>query len=137
MADVLTHVEAADASYYPDVVVTCSERDLGAGGEPRRLFAPTLIVEVLSESTAAFDLTEKFADYRLLVSLQEYAVIDSRSQSAAVYRREPDGWKLLPVSPGETLEFASIGFSIPLSAVYDGTDVPRRSRRPLRSVDVP
>jgi Uma2 family endonuclease len=72
-SDVRLRVEAADCYFYPDVMVTCSDADLG----DRVLKSePVLVVEVLSPSTAAFDRGDKFADYRALPSLREYLLID-------------------------------------------------------------
>ncbi|MGH8570065.1 MAG: Uma2 family endonuclease [Gammaproteobacteria bacterium] len=61
MADMKLRVEAADAFFYPDVFVTCSEADHAA---VQYLTEPRLIVEVLSDSTEAFDRGAKFEHYR-------------------------------------------------------------------------
>ncbi|NJL56607.1 Uma2 family endonuclease [bacterium] len=60
-SDVRVYVEAADSFFYPDVVVTCDERDR----QPDQDFIcyPCLVVEILSETTEAFDRGAKFADY--------------------------------------------------------------------------
>ena len=70
-------MEAADAFFYPDVMVSCDPGDHAAS---QFIANPTLIVEVLSESTAAFDRGEKFAAYRTLPSLQEYVLVDIPSR---------------------------------------------------------
>ncbi|HEY9735093.1 MAG TPA: Uma2 family endonuclease [Trichocoleus sp.] len=67
-SDMKAQVEA-NRYYYPDVMVTCDERDRTFDYFKRY---PCLIVEVLSEATEAFDQGDKFADYRHLESLQEY-----------------------------------------------------------------
>ena len=59
-------VEGADAFFYPDVMVSCNAQDHAAS---QFIEHPTLIVEVLSVSTAAFDRGDKFAAYRTLPSL--------------------------------------------------------------------
>ncbi len=60
---VKTRIEAADCFFYPDVVVTCDARDRAT---PDYVSHPLLVVEVLSDSTAAFDRGNKFAAYRKL-----------------------------------------------------------------------
>ena len=59
----------------PDVLVTCDARD---AAEPLAKRHPSLICEVLSESTEAYDRGGKFAAYRTIESLSEYLLIDSR-----------------------------------------------------------
>lgn len=67
MADVKLQVDAADAFFYPDVFVTCSER-----GSAERLIKrnAALVAEVPAPSTAAYDRGGKFARHRLCPSLQ-------------------------------------------------------------------
>ncbi|MFO8038350.1 MAG: Uma2 family endonuclease, partial [Sodalinema sp.] len=80
-----TRVEASNAFYYPDVVVTCDDRDR----QPQSQYIeyPRLIIEVLSPSTARFDRTEKFADYRTIPSLEEYVLVSSDRQQVEVFQK--------------------------------------------------
>ena len=71
MADMKLRVEAVDTGFYPDVMVTCDSRDHTAD---LYLSHAIMVVEVLSESTAAYDRGDKFADYRKLSSLREYVI---------------------------------------------------------------
>ena len=65
MSDMKLRVAEADAGFYPDVMVSCDARDHAA---EQYLQHPTLVVEVLSDGTAAFDRGDKFAAYRRLQS---------------------------------------------------------------------
>jgi hypothetical protein len=67
IADVKLHVEAANAYFYPDVFVTCSEADRAS---PLIKREAVLVVEVLSPGTAAYDRGDKFARYRQLPALR-------------------------------------------------------------------
>ncbi len=117
MADMKLRVEAADAFFYPDVFVTCSETDRGLTHYKN---APVMIVEVLSESTAAYDRGRKFAHYRQLSSLLEYVVIDPTRLSIDVFRRIPQGpFMLCPFEAGEQVELTSVGFVIPIEELYE------------------
>jgi Uma2 family endonuclease len=116
IADMKLRVEAADAFFYPDVFVTCDPRDAGESLAKRH---PSLICEVLSESTEAYDRGGKFAAYRTLESLSEYLLIDSRRRSVEVFRRQPDGWLLAPVAPDGQLEVTGIGFRCGVDALYE------------------
>lgn len=121
IADMKLRVEAADAFFYPDVFVTCDPRD---AGEPLAKRNPSLICEVLSESTEAYDRGDKFAAYRTLDSLSEYLLIDSRRRAVEVFRRQPDGWLLAPVAPDGQLELASIDFRCMVDALYEDVVFP-------------
>jgi Uma2 family endonuclease len=117
IADMKLRVEAADAYFYPDVFVTCDPRDR----ESDKIKAhPVLIVEVLSDSTAAFDRGQKFATYRLLESLREYVVVDADLRTADVFRLDKDGhWVLYPYEDESEAEFASVGVRAPLEAIFE------------------
>lgn len=92
MADVKLQVEAADASFYPDVFVTCSAADAGR----RTVQQDTLlIVEVLSPSTEGHDRGDKFAAYRLLPSLQTMLFVAQNQPHVEAFSRNTDGsWTL-------------------------------------------
>lgn len=111
-SDMKLEVEAADAVFYPDVMVSCDEADRS---RPVAIQAPCLIVEVLSDSTAAFDRGAKFAAYRRLASLQEYLLVDIDARRLELFRREPVGWVLHePEGMGEAaaLPLTSIGLDL-------------------------
>ena len=94
MADMKVQANADGAYFYPDVVVTCSASD---AQDPLVKREPTLIVEVLSPSTAAYDRGEKFSRYRQLASLQEYVLVDTDTRATDVFRKRSDGlWVLHP-----------------------------------------
>jgi Uma2 family endonuclease len=72
-------------------MVSCDEADRQ---RPLSVQAPCLVVEVLSDSTAAYDLGAKFAAYRQVPSLQEYLVVDINRRQLELFRRQPAGWVL-------------------------------------------
>ncbi len=127
IADMKLRVEAADAFFYPDVFVTCDARDTSESLAKRH---PSLICEVLSESTEAYDRGGKFAAYRTLETLSEYLLIDSRSRSVEVFRRQPDGWLLAPVAPDGQLELMSLGFRCTVDALYEDVVFPTPANPP-------
>lgn len=129
IADMKLHVAAADAFFYPDVLVTCDARD---AAEPLAKRHPSLICEVLSESTEAYDRGGKFAAYRTIESLSEYLLIDSRRRGLEVFRRQPDGWLLTPVAPDGWLELNSLGFRCAVDALYEDVLFPPPAKPPPR-----
>lgn len=68
ISDMKARVEARNCFYYPDLMVTCDERDRETSTFKR---FPKLIVEVLSDSTEAFDRGDKFTAYQALDTLEE------------------------------------------------------------------
>lgn len=117
ISDMKVRIEKADAFYYPDVFVTCDPGDAGENLFKRN---PTLVIEVLSESTAAFDRGAKFAHYRRLDSLCEYVLVEPELHFVDVFRRNDEGnWVLHPVGKSEQLVLTSVGFRCPMTAVYE------------------
>ena len=117
MADLKLHVKAADAFFYPDVMVSCHAGDNKA---EQFISHPTLIVEVLSDSTAAYDRGGKFATYRSLESLQEYIIVDIDSRRVECFRRTNENEWLLHDYHGEaSCEFHSLGISLPLFDIFE------------------
>ena len=114
-SDMKLEVVEADAVFYPDVMVSCDEADRQ---RPVALQAPLLIVEVLSDSTAAYDRGTKFAAYRRLASLQEYLLVDIEARRLELFRREPVGWVLHePTEPADPADPAAPPPKLHLSSV--------------------
>lgn len=107
---------------YPDVHVSCEESDWQ--GKLEAVYAPKLIVEVLSPTTEAYDRGKKFLYYQELASLQEYMLINWQRQVVETYRRENGKWFYQHYEPGEDVEFASLGLAIPMSMIYARSTVP-------------
>ena len=111
---------ADDTILYPDVFVTCDPADL----RTEMIFtAPKLAIEVLSPSTQAYDRSQKFALYRRMASLQEYALVDPDTRRIEVFRIGADGlWVLHDMSELANLTLASVGCEMTLNDVFDGVD---------------
>jgi Uma2 family endonuclease len=108
---------------YPDVVVVC--------GEPKfqdkvfdTLLNPTLLVEVLSETTESYDRGKKFQHYRSIESLEEYVLVSQDEARIEKYLKQGDGFWVLSEAVGldSEIEFASIECRISLAEVYDKVD---------------
>jgi len=117
--DMRVCVKPAGLYTYPDMVVVC--------GEPKfldntfdTLLNPTVIIEVLSESTEAYDRDKKFELYRSLESLAEYVMISSLRVRSERYTRQPDGtWNYSSKTNLEdTLELKSIDCQLSLADLY-------------------
>lgn len=114
---------------YPDITVTCDERDQAT--DETEVVAPRVIVEVLSDSTEAYDRGRKFSYYRACPTVEEYVLIATRYQAVEVFRRTRQGWAIYQsYEPGDEIELASIGVRITFSALYRRTSVPAATDAP-------
>lgn len=108
---------------YPDAVVTCDERDLQRG-QAMQIHHPTLIVEVLSDSTEAADRGRKFEEYRQIAEFEEYLLLDAERIAADHFRRGKDGiWTFKSHIAGDTVRMDSIGLTCLLDAFYRRTSL--------------
>jgi len=105
---------------YPDVVVICGDPRF-ADNSADTVLNPTLIVEVLSPSTEAYDRGFKFAQYRTLESLQEYALVSQSEPRVEIFRRQPSGDWLLSESAGmeAACRFDSVSCRVAVKDIYD------------------
>ena len=111
-----------DTVLYPDLFVTCDKADLRTDLIFR---APTLVIEVLSPSTQAYDRSAKFALYRRIPALQEYILVDPDTRRVEAFRRGADGlWVLHDMSDTDTLVAASVNARVAMADVFDGVDPP-------------
>jgi Uma2 family endonuclease len=118
IADMKARMESLNRFYYPDVMVTCDQRDQET---PAYKQFPCLIVEVLSNSTEAFDRGDKFADYQILESLQEYVLINTKRQRVECFRRNEQGFWILQSYTSEHKSFRlnSVDFEETMAALYE------------------
>jgi Uma2 family endonuclease len=104
---------------YPDVVVVCGEPQF-EDGHLDTLLNPTVLIEVLSESTEKYDRGKKFSFYRTIESLAEYVLVAQDEFRVEEYVRQPDGrWLLSDYrSLDAVVELASIQCTLALREVY-------------------
>jgi Uma2 family endonuclease len=110
-------LQVADDVFYPDVAVSCQPSDVSSDGP---MLAPTLIIEVLSPSTQAYDRSLKFAHYRRLASLKEYVLVDPETRRVELFRLGQEGWVLHDMSDGSQLTLTSVGCELPIAEVFAG-----------------
>jgi Uma2 family endonuclease len=113
-------VKAGRLYAYPDVSVVCGTPQY-TEDIPETILNPTLIVEVLSPTTEGYDRGEKFRQYRMLESLQEYVLVSQDSHHIEHYVRRPDDQWLFSDAKGleAVLELPSIGCTLALADVYE------------------
>jgi Uma2 family endonuclease len=125
ISDMRVEVSTTGLYTYPDVVVVCGDPHF-EDANVDTLLNPTLIVEVLSPSTEAYDRGEKFAHYRRLPSVKEYVLVaQERCRVERYVRQENDQWLLSEASDlSDTIVLASIDCRLPLAEVYDRVTFP-------------
>jgi Uma2 family endonuclease len=132
MADAKLGVSQNGPFHYPDVMVTCDNRDLTAR---KVIYHPCLIVEVLSPGTEHIDQGKKFRHYRRIDTLKEYVLIETETMSVDCYRLNERGkWELTSYSVEETnndtemeIYLTSIDFRCPISLLYEDVVFPEVS----------
>lgn len=114
-------VKAADTTLYtyPDVTVACGKLEF-VDAQQDTLLNPTIIIEVLSDSTEAQDRGYKFENCRRIPSLQEYILVSQKAAKVEQFIRRPAGQWLFREAEGleVALTFPSLKISIPLAGIF-------------------
>lgn len=109
---------SADFSCYPDASVVCGPV-AKAPDDELAIANPVLVIEVLSDSTEAYDRGTKNFEYRAFPSVKEIVFISQKKQVIEVHRRNADGqFVIQDYGAGSTIEFASVGVKIAIADLY-------------------
>ena len=115
-------VAGEEIFYYPDLMIACDPRDTD------RYFKrhPSVLIEVLSESTERTDRREKFLSYTQIDTLEEYVLVAQDRMEVTVFRRADQWQPQVLHTPTQSLRLAAIDFELPLAAIYEGIKLPVR-----------
>lgn len=116
-SDVRVRIRSADRATYPDLFVVCGDLE-NDSEDDHAIVNPTVIVEVLSDSTAMSDRIEKFAAYRRLKSLREYVLVSQRERRVEVYRRDGRRWYLDEYTAGEPFRLDALAIELVVDDLY-------------------
>jgi Uma2 family endonuclease len=117
-SDLRVNIVGTNDYTYPDVSVTCDERDKST---TQYITYPCLIVEVLSDSTEAYDRGGKFRMYRNNPILKDYLLVSSARIEMDLYHKNDAGdWVIINYKEGDFVELKSIDLSFPIEQVYRG-----------------
>jgi len=130
-SDLRLKVEASGLITYPDLSVICGPIEFASGSDDT-VSNPTVIVEVLSPSTEAYDRGAKFDNYRRMPSLQEYLLVSQDAPRVEQFIRQSGGDWLLRVVAGleSSIELPSLNISLPLAEVFAGVEFNPSPLRP-------
>lgn len=117
-SDLRVRVLATGLTAYPDVSVICGplQRDPESDATVTN---PKLLVEVLSEGTAAYDRGEKLEQYKLIDSLQAVLLFSQGSRRVELHERSSQGWRTEVFAGDQLVRLPSIGAELSLARVYD------------------
>jgi Uma2 family endonuclease len=117
--DMRVKVRSTGLFTYPGVVVTCGEERF-ADEEDDVLLNPVVIIEVLSDSTEAYDRGKKFENYQNVESLKEYLLVSQHSRRVEQFvRQDSKNWVYSEIhEPGESIKLQSIECELSLEDIY-------------------
>ncbi len=117
-SDLRVKIAVTGRYVYPDATVACGELRF-EDDTLDTLLNPTVIVEVLSDSTEAYDRGDKFEGYRSVLSVTDYVLVSQKAVRVEHYRREPDGaWRFVALGPGDALTLEALGVRVELERLY-------------------
>ncbi len=117
-SDMKVLVQATGHYYYPDASVVCGPPQF-ADDERDAIVNPTIVVEVLSESTERRDRGEKFHDYRSIPSCTDYLMCASTERLVEHYTREADGsWRLREYGAADVVSLRGLAVSLSVAELY-------------------
>lgn len=123
-SDMRIHIKKNTLFTYPDISVVCGKPET-LDDDNFNLLNPIILIEVLSKSTKNYDRGDKFKLYRDIATLKEYILINSEAVGVEVFRvNKENHWELEEYLTADVvLQIPSLQLSIPLSEIYEGTQL--------------
>jgi Uma2 family endonuclease len=114
---------------YPDIVIFCGDAQF-EDNKFDTLTNPVIIIEILSDSTEAFDRGDKFTYYRAIPALKEYILVSQKKYHVEQYIRSDNGkWEYRSYeSPDQMLNMESVNCDVLLSEIYLNVNFETQSR---------
>ncbi len=132
-ADAKVRVIVTGLATYPDASVVCGDV-VTRPDDPNALTNPSLLVEVLSDSTAGYDRGDKFEHYQHLASLKDYVLVSQYQKRVEVYSRDDtQRWVLRIALAGESVPLTAMPGSLDVDRVYQGITL---TPTPLKALPV-
>lgn len=123
-SDLGVRVLATGLATYPDASVVCgkTERD---PDKPTNVTNPTVLVEVTSDSTEAYDRGQKLEHYKRIPQLGAVVIVSHREPLLETWTREADGsWSRREARAGQTADLTSAGVTLDVDAIYRAAEEP-------------
>lgn len=116
-SDARVRIEATGRATYPDLTVVCGKLETSAD-DPDAITNPTVLVEVLSPTTASSDRENKWAHYRRIPGLQAYVLVSQDEPRIESFRRDGARWIYEEAGPGESLRIGGVEVDVSVDALY-------------------
>ncbi len=116
-SDARVRVEATGRATYPDLTVVCGKLETSAD-DPDAITNPTVLIEVLSPTTASSDRGDKWAHYRRIPSLQAYVLVSQDERRIECFRRDGARWIYEEAGPGESLRIGGVEVDVSIDELY-------------------
>jgi len=124
-SDLRVRIEATRRATYPDLTVVCGPVDTSPD-DPDAVTNPTVLVEVISETSERTDRIEKWAHYRRIPSLAAYVLVSQDEPRIESYRRDGTRWIFEEAAPGQELVIGGVELAVAVDALYAGALAPAR-----------
>lgn len=123
-SDMKIRIESVNRFVYPDAVVVTIKPEFYKKRKDV-ITNPLLVVEVSSNSSAAFDLGDKFNMYRSIATFQEYLIVSQEKYHVSrFYREATDLWRTSDYyNLDEMIMLQSMGLEISMKGIYKGVDL--------------
>ncbi len=117
-SELKVRIHGTGLATYPDASVICGKLETDPEDD-LAVVNPTVIVEVLSPTSEAYDRGAKFAHYRRIPSLRDYVMVNCAEPRIEVYHRGESGrWELDEAGAGESIEITSLGVALSVDEIY-------------------
>ena len=118
-SDLRVQVQSTGLYTYPDATIVCGELEFD-DDQRDTVINPTVIVEVLSDSTEKYDRGRKSKHYRQIASLKELILISQDRPNIERFTRQPNGEWLFHEQKdlSENFELKSLGITVAISELY-------------------
>lgn len=123
-SDMRVHIPATGRYVYPNASVVCGRPEF-EDDKRDTLLNPMAVIEVLSDSTEAYDRGDKFAHYQTVPSIRDYVLASQKTPRIEVFSRQPDGsWVLRTYQAGERAALSAVSCELSVDSAYDGVFPP-------------
>lgn len=118
-SDLKVRVEATGLSTFADATVVCGPRQSSAL-DRNAVVNPTLLVEVTSPGTEAYDRFEKLENYKQISSLQGVLLVSHAQRRVTIVERGGNQWTEREVGRGEALQLTLPALRLLVDELYEG-----------------
>jgi Uma2 family endonuclease len=102
---------------YPDIMIFCGEIQGDPADPKRAAINPSIVVEILSDSTEEYDRGEKFENYKTIPSLDAYVLVHQNERKVELFSRQ-DGWTSRAAGSGGAVDLPTVGVRLAVDEIY-------------------